>query len=167
MTVRCAATHWREFWCRAHRAKARELVLPGHLQHLHEGIGELRAKTAAEACQGVVVRVLVAGDEPEGKRIVGSPLDLAARMRPRRVAVDQQGQQHRRMVGVAAAARVGTRQRRQVQGLHHIDHVARQVRFGQPVLHRRRQQIVGLAVYRAEAAHALDVWKQCVILRER
>ncbi len=121
----------------AHGAKARELVLAGDLQHLHEGIGELIAETAAERRQRVVVRMLVARDEAEGQRVVRGPLDLAARMGSRRVAVDQQRQQQRRVVGIATATRVGALQCRQVQPFHHIDHVARQVRFGQPVLHRR------------------------------
>lgn len=113
-----------------HRAKAREPILTRHLQYLHEDIGELLAEAAPEARQGVMVRVLVAGDEAEGQRIVGGPLDLAARVRPRRVAVDQQRQQQRRMVGVASTAGVGSLQFRQVQPVDHIDHVARQVRFG-------------------------------------
>lgn len=78
-------------------------------------------------------------------------------MRPRRVAVDQQRQQHRRVVGIAATPRVRALQRRQIQRLDHVDQIARQVRFGQPFLYRGRQQIVRLAVDRAEAAHALRI----------
>lgn len=49
------------------RAKARKLVPRGHLQHLHEDKDELLAEAVTETGQGVVVRVLVAGKEAEGR----------------------------------------------------------------------------------------------------
>ena len=41
----------------ADRAKPRELILPCHLQHLHEGRFELLAKALTKARQSVVVGV--------------------------------------------------------------------------------------------------------------
>lgn len=60
------------------RAKTRDLAIACDLQHLHKGRGELLAVTAAEAGQGVVIRMLVAGDKPERQRVIAGSLDLAA-----------------------------------------------------------------------------------------
>src|SRR3546814_6259953 len=48
-----------------------------------------------------------------------------------------------------------------------IHHVARQVRRRQPVLHRWRQQVVGVSVNRSKSAHALTLLRRCVILTAR
>ena len=60
------------------RAKTRDLVLARDLQYLHKGRGELLSVATAEAGQGVVIRVLVAGDKPERKGVIAGSLDLAA-----------------------------------------------------------------------------------------
>jgi len=99
------------------------------LQHLNEDRSEFLAESAAESGQGVVVRMPVAGDEPKRQRVVGGPFDLAARMRAGGVAVDQQRQQQRRVVGVTASTSVDAFQCRQVQPFDNIHHVPRQVRF--------------------------------------
>ncbi len=95
-----------------------------------------------------MVRVPVARDEPERERVVGCPLDLAAGEGARGVAVDEQRQQRGRVVRVAAPARVGALEFGQVQRIDHVHHAARQVALGQPILHRRRQQVLRVAVSR-------------------
>ncbi|MNV92315.1 hypothetical protein D3C71_1868940 [compost metagenome] len=60
------------------RAKTRDLVLSRDLQYLHKGRGELLAVATAEAGQGVVIRVLVAGDKAERQGVIAGSLDLAA-----------------------------------------------------------------------------------------
>lgn len=93
-------------------AKAGQPVLTGYLQHLHKDRGELLAEAAAEVRQRVVVRVLVTGNEAERQRVIGRPLDLAAGVGAGGVAVDQQREQQGRMVGIAAATRIGPLQLR-------------------------------------------------------
>jgi hypothetical protein len=62
-------------------------------------------------------------------------------------------QQYRRMMRLVASASVLLCQRRQVQLFDHIDDKARQVLIRQPLINRRWQQVVGLAVYWNKAAH--------------
>ncbi len=47
------------------RAKRRESVLPGHLQHLDKGVAELLAESFPEGGQGVVVWMAIASDVRE------------------------------------------------------------------------------------------------------
>jgi len=91
-----------------------------------------------EGGQGVVVGMTVAGDITKGQRVVGGPLDLATGEGARGVAVDQHTQQHGRRVGVTATPGIGPFQGGQVLAFHHIDDIARQVGFRQPLLHRGR-----------------------------
>ncbi|KAG1223495.1 hypothetical protein G6F67_009633 [Rhizopus microsporus] len=76
-----------------HRAQLQQLHFLSHFQHLDKNTGQLIQETAAEARQGVVIRVLVRGDEAKRHRIVGRPLDLAAGEDARGIAVDQQREQ--------------------------------------------------------------------------
>ena len=92
----------------------------------------------------------VAGDIPERQRVIGRPLDLAAGERASGVAVDQQREQRRRVIRLAATSSIGPFQFRQVQPFHYIDYVARQVRLRQPLLHRWRQQVVGVSINRVK-----------------
>ena len=131
-------------------AETRELVLAGDLEDLDEGRLEFLAKASPKRRQGVVIRMPVAGNVPEGQRVVGRPLDLATGERPGGVAVDQQRQQRRRVIGLTAAADIGTFQCRQVESFHDIHDVARQVRLRQPVLYRRRQQVVSVSIDRVK-----------------
>ena len=100
-----------------------------------------------------MVGMAVAGDVTKRQRVVGGPLDLAAGVTAGGVAVDQQRQQRRRVIRGTALAGIGPLQVAQVQPFHHLDHVARQVPLGQPLLHRRRQEEVDVAVDRTEVAH--------------
>src|SRR6266566_4037268 len=54
----------------------------------------------------VVVGMLVRSDEPERHRIIACTLKLAAGKHPRRIAVNQNAQQQRRMVGSRARASI-------------------------------------------------------------
>ena len=134
------------------RPEAAELVLARHLQHLHKGRFELLVEALAKPRQGVVVGMQIAGDEPKRQRVVGGPLDLAAGVAARGIAVDQQRQQHRGVVSLAALAGIRPLQFAQVQPFDHFHHVPGQMPFGQPLLYRRQQQ-GRVAVNRAEAAH--------------
>ena len=137
----------------ADAAEAAELVLARDLQHLHEHGFKFLAETPPEGGQGVVVGMAVAGEVAKRQRVVGRPLDLAAGITAGGIAVDQQRQQGRRVIGGTAPATIGPLQLAQVQSFDHLGDVARQMPLGQPLLHRGRQQEVDVAVDRSEVAH--------------
>src|SRR3546814_14524126 len=76
---------------------------------------ELRAETTTKMRQRVVIRVQVAGNEAKRQRVVGGTLDLAARMGAGGIAIDQQRQQQRRVIRLAAAPGIDALQFRQIQ----------------------------------------------------
>ena len=67
-------------------------------QHLHEQRLDLLEEAPPERGQRVVIWVGVGRHVAEGDRIVGRPLDLAAGVHATRVPIDQQPQQHRRVM---------------------------------------------------------------------
>jgi hypothetical protein len=136
-------------------AQLQALHLARQHQHLHEQRFDLRQKAPPERGNAVVVGLGVGSDEAHGHRVVAGALDLAAGVQPGGVAVDQQAQQHRRMVGIAAATRVLTRQFAQIQLVDDLHHEARQMILGKPLVHRRRQQIGSVSINGNEAAHGL------------
>lgn len=97
----------------------------------------------------------VGGDEAKRQGVIGRPLDLAAGVAAGGVAVDEQRQQGGGVIGLATPPGVSLLQRTQIQSLHDLDDVAREVPFGQPILHRGRQQKIDVAVDGTEVAHRL------------
>ena len=67
-------------------------------------------------------------------------------VQPGGVTVHQQAQQHRRVVGIAAATGVLPCQRAQVQLVDDLHHKAREMILGKPLVHRRRQKVRGFSV---------------------
>ena len=111
----------------ADRAKLQQAHLLRQFQHLHKNARQLVQKAPPECGQGVVIRVAARGNEPERHRIKGRPLNLAAGKHPGCIAINQQRQQLRRMVGCAASALVGLLQPAQVQPIHHLNNKPCQV----------------------------------------
>ncbi len=106
-----------------------------HLQHLFV--------TLAEPGDRRVVGKQSGADHPEGDIDMARTLDLAARADPDTVGVEQQRHHRCRVVRCAAPAIgsvVGV-EGRQVHLLDRVQHEPRQMVFGQPVRHRRRQQV--------------------------
>ena len=146
-----------------HRPQLQHPHLAGQQQHLHEQCFDLREKASTERGDGVVVRMLVRGDEAEGDRVIGRPLQLAAGEHPRGIAVDQNAQQKVWMIGSLTAATIAANHRPQVQAPDHLHHEPRQMPLRQPLVHRRRQQETGVAVDRAEGAHARKIRRAVII----
>ncbi len=141
------------------RAHPQNAHLVRQFQHLDGQRLDLLEEPPAERRDRVVVRVIVRGDEAKRHRIVGGPLQLAAEKHPRRVAIHQDAQQHRGVIGRRTRTAVGTAHRAQVQPVNHFNHEACQVSFRQPFVYRGRHQKAGLPVSRAEVAHArLSSW---------
>ena len=136
-----------------HRAQPKHPRLPRQHQYLDEQPLDLAEKAPPERGDGIVVGVIVRGDEAEGHRIIRRPLQLAARKHTRGIAVDQKPQQHARVIGRRARAAIGLHERRKLQLIHHIDHEACQMTLGQPLVHRSRKQKPSLAVDLPEVAH--------------
>jgi hypothetical protein len=61
------------------RAHLEHAHLARHRQHLDEQSLDLLEKPSPERRDRVVIRMLVRRDEPEGYRVIGRPLQLAAR----------------------------------------------------------------------------------------
>ena len=120
--------------------------LLGDQQNLHEQRRQLWQKSLAKGGYRVVIRMVVGGDVPEGHRVVGRLLQLAAGKNAGRVAVKQQGQQHLGMMGLGAAPGVGGLDRGQVELADYLDDESRQMPLGQPVVHRRRHQVQGFPI---------------------
>jgi hypothetical protein len=72
-----------------HRAHPQQTHLARQFQHLDEQPLDLLQEPAPERREGGVVRLLVGRDEAERHRIIGRPLQLAARKHPCGVAIDQ------------------------------------------------------------------------------
>lgn len=70
-----------------------------------------------------------AADVAKGQRVVGRPFNVAAGKAARGVAVDQQRQAGRWVIGVAATIRIGTLQHRQVQAFDDIKDLSHQMRL--------------------------------------
>ena len=126
-------------------------------QHRHEQRLALLEEPPPERGQRVVVGVGVGRHKPERHRVVGRALDLAAGVHPAGVAVDQQAQQHRRVMRDRTAPAVRARQRAQAQLLDDLHHETRQVVRRQPLVDRRWQQVRSVSVNGDDAAHQCRV----------
>src|SRR5712672_855163 len=71
-------------------------------QHLNEQPFDLLEESLPERRDGVVVGMIVSRDKTKRHRVISRPLQLPARKYPRRIAINQNAQQHPRMVVCAA-----------------------------------------------------------------
>ena len=135
------------------RAQFEQLHLPGNDQHLHKQCLDLFEKTLAESAQRVVVGLRVPGDVAKRDRIVRCRLNAPARKDTCGIAIDEQAEHNRRVISRRAGAPVLPAQRREIKLIDDIDHEARQVILGQPILHRGRQQKRCGSIDRTEIIH--------------
>ena len=134
------------------RAHLQHAHLPRQKQHLNEQRLDLFQKPPAEGRDGVVVGMIVGGNEAERNAVVGRPLELATRKNARRAAVDQQSKQHRGMIRRRAGAPIIPAHRPKVEAVDHLHDKTRQMPIRQPLVDRRRKQKASLPVNRAEIA---------------
>ena len=121
----------------AHRPQPHDPQRRRQHQDLREQPFQFIQKPLAEVRYRVMVRMPVGADVAERHRIVGRLLQLAAGEHSRRVAVEQQRHQQRRMIGVLAATSVLARDFAQIKLVYDFYDKARQMLFGQPFLNRR------------------------------
>jgi hypothetical protein len=148
-------------------AKLAEPVGLGDLQDLYEERLERLAEAAAERGERVVVGVTVAGKVAKGNGVVGSHLDLATGKYAGGVAVDEQAHQAGGMVGIAAATGVGTFDAGEVETFNDVGDVARQVRFGQPVLYGGRKEVGAVRSIGRKRAMVINCEMNGRILRDQ
>ena len=110
--------------------------------HLHEQRLEILQMPTPELAQRPMLRKTARRQHPEPHVLFQLPRDPPRREHPRRVPVEQHLHHHPRVIRrVATPVPLVRRvERRQVQTVHQIAHVVRQVTLGQPLPHIRRQQ---------------------------
>lgn len=108
-----------------------------------------------------MIGVAACGEVAKGERVVRGALDPAAGKGAGGIAIDQQAEQHLGVVSGAAASAIGPSECAKVEPFDGFKNEARQMLFWQPVIQRRREQVVSLAVDRAKAAHAVAIG--CVV----
>ena len=150
-----------------HRPHLQKAHLPRQQQHLNEQSFDLLQKAPPERRDRVVVGMIVGRDEPERHRVVGRTLQLAARKHARRVAVNQNAQQHSRVIGRGPRTAVAAAHRVKIEPVDNLHDKPRQMFLGKPLVDRGRQQEPRLAIDRAKIAHQKGpppCANQCLIL---
>jgi hypothetical protein len=89
----------------------------------------------------------------ERHRVIGRPLQLAARKHARRTAINKNAQQHSRMIRRRSRAAITAVHRTKVEPLDHIHNETRQMPLWKPLVHGWRKQKSGLSINRAKVAH--------------
>jgi hypothetical protein len=136
-----------------HRPKLQQLHLLRDAEHLDEQRLNLLEESLAEPAQRIVIRVGIGREVAKCQGIVRCLLDTSARIGPRGVAVDEQRQEHRWMIGRRPRAAVSTNQCREVQLIDDVRHETRQVVFRQPVIERGRQEVRRVTITGTEMVH--------------
>ncbi len=136
-----------------HRAQFQHAHLTGQFQNLDKQRFDFLEEPTPECRYRVVVGVVVRRDEAKRHRIVGRPLQLAARKHAGGIAIDQHAQKRRRRIRGRTGTSVGLVHCCQIEAFHHLHHKARQVSGRQPLVHRRRHQVASQAICRTEIAH--------------
>ena len=135
------------------RAHLQNAHLARQLKNLDEQLLDLLQEPPPKRRNRVVVGMIVGRDEPKRHRVVGRPLELPARKHPRRVAVNQQAQQHPGMIRSRPRASIRPAHPAKVETVDHFDDEPRQMLLRKPLVHRRRQQIPSLPIDRPEIVH--------------
>ena len=122
--------------------KARQTQLLRQTDHLHEQRLEIRQVPTPKLAQRPVLRKVPRRQHPERHVLFQLPRDPARREHPRRVGVEQHLHHHPRLIRRVATtvSLIQGVERRQVQTVHQVADVVRQMALGQPLPHVGRQQ---------------------------
>ena len=137
----------------ADRAHLQHAHLARKQQHTDEQPLDLLEKPPPERGDRVVVGVVVGGDVAERHAVVSRPLQFAAGKHPRRIAVNQDAQEHPGRVRRRAGAAISADHAAKIEPVDHLHDKPRQMSLRQPLLHRRRQKKHRLAINVSEIAH--------------
>jgi len=138
----------------ADRPHLQNAHLAGEPEDIDEKLLDVFQEASPKRGDRVVVGMIVGRDETKRHGIVGRPLQLAAGEHARRIAVNQQPQQHPRMIRSRTRAAIGSAHPAEVETVGHFDDEPRQVLLRQPLVDGRRQQIPRLPIDAAEIVHA-------------
>src|SRR5450759_223134 len=97
--------------------------------------------------------MIVSRNEAERHRVIGRPLQLAARKHARRIAINKNAQQHSRMIRRRSRAAITAAHRAKVEPLDHFHNETRQMLLWKPLVHGWRKQKPSLSINRAKVAH--------------
>src|ERR1017187_1087164 len=97
-----------------------------------------------------MVGMIVSRNEAERHRVIGRPLQLAARKHARRIAINKNAQQHSRMIRRRPRPAITAAHRAKVEPLDHIHNETRQMLLWKPLVHGWR---TSLSINRAKVAH--------------
>ena len=122
--------------------QARQTQLLRQTDHLHEQRLEILQVPTPKLAQRPVLRKVARRQHPETNVLFQLPSDPARREYPRRVGVEQHLHHHPRLIRRVATAvpLLQSVERRQIQTVHQIADMVRQVALGQPLPHVGRQQ---------------------------
>jgi len=126
-----------------HMAQAHHAGLLTEAEDLNEQVFQRIKVAAPEFTDAAVVRLLVAGQYPEGQILVASPLDLPGRDDPHAIGVEQQHRHHPRVKALLAAwilGLSGDQDLGEIQLIHQIQQEIHLMVLSQPLTRRGRQQ---------------------------
>jgi hypothetical protein len=103
---------------------------------LDKNVRHFVQKAPTEGGPRVVIRVTARRDVAEGYRVVGRSLDSAIGENAGGVAIIQQRQELRGVLGRAASSCAGLLQTTYIQSIDHFDDEPRQMIFREPVFYR-------------------------------
>ena len=132
---------------REYPAQLESTHLPGQHQALSKKGFQFFQKTRTKVGDGIVVRMLIRRAVTKRHRVIRGLLRLVAGEYPCGIAVEQQAEQQRRMTGWFPAA-ITSLQLTQVQLVNDTDDKTRRMRFGAPLLYRRRKSIKAVSINR-------------------
>ena len=116
-------------------AEVRNAGLARQTDHLHKQRLEIRQMTAAKLAYRPMARIIPRRQHPKRHVLLQLPRQPPGRKHPRRVPVDQRLRHHHRLIRRLATTVPLVRRvkRRQVQSVHQIAHMVRQVPLRQPI----------------------------------
>jgi hypothetical protein len=139
----------------AHRPQLEHPHRLGVAEHLNEDCLDLLQEALAETVDRVVIRMRVPRDIAKRDRVIARPFQGPAGEGAGRVPVEQQRQEHRRVVRIATPTGIALLEPRDVELLDHVDNEPSQVIFRQPLLYTRRKQKLRVAVHGNKTRHRL------------
>ena len=134
-------------------AEVRHAGLRRQPHHFHEQPLEIPKMTPPKLADRPVTRKVPRRQNPERHIFLQLARQTPGRNHPRRVPVNQHLQHHPRLVRrlATAVALVGRVKHRQIQPVHQVTHMVRQMTSRQPIPHIRRQQQPLIRMVRAQS----------------
>jgi len=138
-----------------HFADIKHSTIGCQFEYLCKCSSEQCAVSATERAQRVMIGMRVRTKQAHRHVFIGRTFDLSTGKNSRRIAVNQQCQQHGRRILLAPGPSIVDRRRSRVHRVHRVDHKMNQVIRLHPVSQIRRQQQWRVPIYVYESCHIL------------